>query len=115
MAFDMQQLKTAALQALTKVGTDVRQDLWSPQNQAFLKQMAEDLAGLSAKLVAEQDPEKKKRLSRSIDLITNHVAVMAFSRLNVIEQGVKATVLNTLEQAASLAVKALLAGIGIAL
>jgi hypothetical protein len=113
MAFDKTKFTAEVLRELTKLGTDIRADLWNKQNKAFLKLMAQDVAGLTVKLQQEKDPKKRQRYRRSIDLITNHVAVMAFSRLNVVEQGVKETVLKVLQKAAALAVKALLAGVGL--
>lgn len=113
MAFDKAKFTREALKELTKVGTDIRDDVWNAQSKLFLKQMAEDVAGLTAKLATEKDPKKKKRHRRSLDLISNHVAVMAFARLNVIEQGVKQKVLDALQKAAQLAIKALLATVGL--
>lgn len=113
MTFDKAKFTRDALRELTKVGTDIRSDVWNKQNKAFLLQMAQDVAGLTAKLAVEKNALKRKRYRRSLDLITNHVAVMAFSRLNVLEQGVKATVLRVLEKAAQLALKALLAQVGV--
>lgn len=113
MAFDKAKFARDALRELTEIGTDIRADLWNKQNKAFLQQMAQDVAGLSAKLAVEKNAHKRQRIRRSLDLIANHVAVMAFSRLNVIEQGVKETVLRVLQKAAQLAIKALLAQVGL--
>ncbi|MET0385282.1 MAG: hypothetical protein ABW321_04950 [Polyangiales bacterium] len=111
---DVLQLRAEALQSLTLLGTDLRRDIWTQQHQQFLEQMATDLAGLLNKLRNENDPEKQARYRRSLELIGNHVAVMAYSRLNVMEQTVQGTVLALLQKVAKLAIDVLLAKLGLA-
>jgi hypothetical protein len=114
MALDMNQIKTEALAGLTKVGTDIRKELWTDQQKLFLQQMAADVAGLTLKLSTEQDPAKAARYRRSLELIANHVAVMAFSRLNVVEQKITEMVLDLLEKVASFVIDTILQRFGIA-
>lgn len=113
MELNVDQLKAEALKQLTLLGTDLRKDIWTDQDKAFLNIMAGDIAGLTKKLATEADPDKKARYRRSLDLIANHVAVMTFSRLNVLEQRVGEMVLSLLQKAGKFAITALLASVGI--
>jgi len=110
---DFEKLKADALREFIALGTDLRRDLWTDQDKAFLGLMAADLSGLAAKLARETNPDKRARIQRSLDLISNHVAVMTFSRLNVAEQRVQEVVLAVLQKAAKLTVRALLAAVGL--
>ena len=110
---DFDKLKADALREFTALGTDLRKDLWTDQDKLFLGVMANDLAGLAGKLARETDPDKRARLQRSLELISHHVAVMTFSRLNVVEQRVQEVVLAVLQKAAKMTVRALLAAVGL--
>ena len=110
---DVKKLEKELYKDLLTLGDGIKDGLWNDQNKQFLQQIASDIASLTAKIVRTDDETKKKRYQRSIDLLKNHVTVMGFSRLNVVEKEVSAVARNLLEKAVGFLIKAALSSIGI--
>jgi hypothetical protein len=81
------------------LGEQIRKDLWQSGDEKFLKQVATNAAGLTQKLVAATDAKKKQKYEQDLRLLGNHVAVMAFSRANIVEKEVGQVVLRLLSTA----------------
>ena len=87
-------IDTAALQnklfeEFLALGKDLKEELWNESNKQFLELIARDIASLTKKIVETKDDAKKQRYRRSVALLQNHIAIMAFSRLNVVENEVR--------------------------
>jgi len=109
------ELRKELLKEFIELGESLKAELWNAQNKQFLEFIARDIAGLSFKIHSTTDPAKRARYQRSIDVLTNHVAVMAFSRLNVMQKEASDTMFRILEKAAVFLVKAVLGQFGIIL
>ena len=68
-------------QALREAGTQIKQDLWKPEDEAFLAARAKDLVGLNAKANAATDPAKKKAYQAAAKDVVNHVRLLAVIRM----------------------------------
>jgi hypothetical protein len=110
---DQEQLAKDILKEFIELGDDLKSELWTAQNKQFLDLIAKDIAGLSQKIVQTTDPTKRARYQRSIDVLTHHVAVMAYSRLNVVQKETSETVFRVLEKATVFLVKAVLGRFGV--
>lgn len=109
------EIRKELLKEFLELGEALKDELWNAQNKQFLEFIARDIAGLSLKLRAATDPAKRDRYRRSIDVLRNHVAVMAFSRLNVMQKETSETVFRVLEKATVFLIKAVLSSFGIPL
>jgi hypothetical protein len=75
-----------AKQALEDAGTQLKADLWQPDDKAFLEQRARDLAELAAKAAATSDPAQRAAyLAAARDAVTA-VKVLAMIRVEATEQ-----------------------------
>jgi len=68
-------------QALRDAGTQIKHDLWKPEDEAFLAARAKDLVGLNAKAAAATDPAKKKGYQAAAKDVVNHVRLLAVIRV----------------------------------
>ena len=110
-----EELAKDMLKEFIELGDTLKAELWTAQNKQFLALISRDIAGLSIKIQKETDPIKRARYQRSIDVMTNHVAVMAFSRLNVVQKETSETMFRILEKTAEFLVKAVLGRFGVPL
>jgi hypothetical protein len=79
-----------ARQALEDAGTQLKADLWKPDDKAYLEQRAKDLAELAAKAAATSDPvQRAAYLAAARDTVTA-VKVLALIRVEATEQHVAA-------------------------
>jgi hypothetical protein len=77
-----------ARRALEDAGTQLKADLWKPDDKAFLEQRARDLAELAAKAAAASDaPQRAAYLAAARDTVTA-VKVLAMIRVEATEQHV---------------------------
>jgi hypothetical protein len=77
-----------AKRALEDAGTQLKADLWKPEDKAFLEQRARDLAELTAKATATSDPvQRAAYLAAARDTVTA-VKVLALIRVEATEQHV---------------------------
>jgi alkylhydroperoxidase/carboxymuconolactone decarboxylase family protein YurZ len=75
-----------AKQALEDTGTQLKADLWMPDDKAFLEDRAKDLVELAAKAAKAQDPAQKAAyLAAARDTMTS-VKVLAVIRMEATEQ-----------------------------
>lgn len=110
---DIVLVKELLYKELLALGNDVKDELWSEENKRFLELIARDVAHLSAKIVTTEDAARKKRYHRSIALLQNHVLVMAFSRLNVVENEARNIIRRLLHKLIDYTVRAAVAQIGV--
>ena len=79
-----------AKRALEDAGTQLKADLWQPDDKALLEQRARDLAELAAKAAAASDaPQRAAYLAAARDTVTA-VKVLALIRVEATEQHVAA-------------------------
>ena len=109
------EIQKELLKEFLDLGETLKAELWNAQNKQFLEFIARDIAGLSVKIQSTTDPTKRARYQRSIDVLTNHVAVMAFSRLNVVQKESTDTLFRILEKVVTFLVKAVLGKFGVLL
>jgi hypothetical protein len=77
-----------ARRALEDAGTQLKADLWQPDDKAYLEQRAGDLAELAAKAAATSDPPQRAAyLAAARDTVTA-VKVLAMIRVEATEQHV---------------------------
>jgi hypothetical protein len=77
-----------AKRALEDAGTQLKADLWKPDDKAYLEQRARDLAELAAKAAATSDPAQRAAyLAAARDTVTA-VKVLAMIRVEATEQHV---------------------------
>jgi citrate synthase len=77
-----------AKQALEDAGTQLKADLWKPEDKAYLEQRAKDLAELAAKAAATSEPAQRAAyLAAARDTVTA-VKVLAMIRVEATEQHV---------------------------
>lgn len=77
-----------AKRALEDAGTQLKADLWKPEDKAYLEQRAQDLAELAAKAAATSDPAQRTAyLAAARDAVTA-VKVLAMIRVEATEQHV---------------------------
>ena len=77
-----------AKQALEDTGHQLKADLWTPDDKAFLEQRASDLAELATKAAATSDPAQRAAyLAAARDAVTA-VKVLAIIRVEATEQHV---------------------------
>ncbi|MCG8417175.1 MAG: hypothetical protein MJE77_04425 [Proteobacteria bacterium] len=105
-------IKQEVEKELLALGDGIKEGLWNEQNKNFLRFIAGDIAALTHKILNTTDEEKKKRYTRSIELLNNHVAVMAFSRLNIVDQEVRGVVERLLDKCVSLVTENVMAKLG---
>ena len=75
-----------AKQALEDTGTQLKADLWLPDDKAFLEDRAKDLVELAAKAAKAQDPAQKAGyLAAARDTMIS-VKVLAMIRMEATEQ-----------------------------
>lgn len=68
-------------QVLRDAGTQIKADLWKPEDDAFLAARAKDIVGLNAKALAATDPAKKKGYQAAAKDVVNHVRLLAVIRM----------------------------------
>ncbi|HET9625140.1 MAG TPA: hypothetical protein VFP84_27420 [Kofleriaceae bacterium] len=74
------------MKALTDAGTELKADLWQPDDAAFLASRAKDLVGLAAKAETMTDPNKKAAyLAAAKDTLVS-VKLLAQIRLESLER-----------------------------
>ena len=81
-------LKDDVLAKLKETGERVRKDLWHPEDLKTLALIAEDLVGLNMKAGEATDPQKKKHYLQAASRLADHAALLALSRLNVVQKDV---------------------------
>ena len=81
-------LEKGALDALTRAGLELKSDLWTDADKAFLKARARDLVGLGAKAAAATSPKKKAAYKAAALDVMDHVKVVALIRMQVTQQHV---------------------------
>jgi len=74
-------LEDEVKQALRDAGTQLKNDLWKPEDEAFLAARAKDLVGLNAKALAATDPAKKKGYQAAAKDVVNHARLLAVIRM----------------------------------
>jgi hypothetical protein len=75
-----------AKQALEDTGNQLKADLWTPDDKAFLEDRAKDLVELAAKAAKAQDPAQRAGyLAAARDTATS-VKVLAMIRMEATEQ-----------------------------
>lgn len=77
---------------------------WEREDLDTLRVIATDIAGLTSKIASSTDPTKTAHYKRRIELLVQHVAVLAYSRLNVTENNVSAALKRFLVEAVRAAV-----------
>jgi hypothetical protein len=77
-----------AKQALEDAGTQLKADLWTPDDKAFLEQRARDLAELAAKAAATSDPVQRAAYQAAARDTVTAVKVLAMIRVEAAEQHV---------------------------
>jgi hypothetical protein len=85
-------LKDDVLAKLKEAGDRLRKDLWHPEDLKTLAMIAEDLVGLSLKAQQANDGQKKRRYLQAAGRLADHAALLALSRLNVIQNDVAAAI-----------------------
>lgn len=70
-------------QALRDAGTQLKNDLWKPEDEAFLAARAKDLVGLNIKATAATEPAKKKAYQAAALDVLSHVKLLAVIRMEV--------------------------------
>jgi hypothetical protein len=101
------------LTEFTDLGDRVKRNLWRPEDQKSLTQIARSITGLTAKMLAATDPAKRARYEEDIRLLGNHVVVLAFSRANIVEKEVGETILRVLEKVVNVIIDFVLARVGL--
>lgn len=75
-----------AKQALEDAGTQLKADLWTPDDKAFLEQRARDLAELAAKAAETSDPAQRAAYLAAAQGAVTAVKVLALIRMEAAEQ-----------------------------
>jgi hypothetical protein len=79
-----------ARRALEDAGTQLKADLWQPDDKAYLEQRAKDMAELAVKAAATSDPAQRAAyLAAARDAVTA-VKVLAMIRVEATEQHIAA-------------------------
>jgi hypothetical protein len=77
-----------AKQALEDAGTQLKADLWTPDDKAFLEQRARDLAELAAKAATASDAAHRAAYLAAAQGAVTAVKVLAIIRVEAAEQHV---------------------------
>jgi hypothetical protein len=108
-----EELKRELEAELTHLGESIRHDLWKPGDERFLGQIASNIVNLGGKILDADSDERKSRYRNEIELLTNHVAVLAHARANIAHKELEDTVLRILEKAAEFLVSLILSKLGV--
>ena len=82
-------METEVQKALTEAGEKLKKDIWQPSDIAVLAQRARDLVGLELKARVASDPNKKAQYRLGAELITNHIQLLALTRMSVAEKHIQ--------------------------